>query len=92
MSRFLRVLGHRPPDHGSQFTADATDPQRIAQELPAAHQSLAQIATLSDQQLDAVPPDGSFRFCDGRRTLGDVFQALLKHQDRQLQTIRAVGG
>lgn len=92
LPRFLRAGGHRPPDHGSRFTAATADPGPITQQLTAARRSLAQIATLSDQQLDAVPLDGSFRFCDGQRSLQQVLEALLKHQDRQLDTIRAAGG
>ena len=40
-------------------------------------------------QLDAIPPDGSFRFCDGQRTLEQVLAGLLKHQAHQIEALRS---
>jgi hypothetical protein len=95
----LRRLGHTPPDdsehavggrgHNAGYTADSTSPPEIIQRLATARKELAGIAGLSDQQLDAVPPKDSFRFCDGKRTLEQVLAGLFKHQDHQVQTIKA---
>ncbi|MBV8713036.1 MAG: hypothetical protein JOY56_14705 [Solirubrobacterales bacterium] len=41
------------------------------------------------EQLDRVPAKDSFRFCDGERTLEQVLLGLLKHQDHQVQALRA---
>jgi hypothetical protein len=92
---FLRALGHTPPDdtqhggHDDGYKADSATPSEIVERLEAASERLASIAGLTDQQLDAVPPKDSFRFCDGQRTLEQVLAGLLKHQDRQVQTIKA---
>ena len=95
----LRRLGHTPPDHtqhqpgrherGDRYTAESASLPEIIQRLSAAREQLASIASLSDQQLDAVPPKDSFRFCDGQRTLEQVLAGLLTHQDHQVQTLKA---
>jgi hypothetical protein len=96
---FLRALVHKPSDHtehgpGSDPHGDGYNPDRatareIIQDLTTARARLAIIARLTDQQLDAVPPKDSFRYCDGKRTLAQVLGGLLKHQDHQVQTIKA---
>jgi len=92
MPRFVRALGHRAPDHDSNYSAGQADPQGITEQLSAARQSLTQLATLTDERLDSIPPDGSFRFCDGKRTFEQVLAALLKHQDRQIDAHRHLSG
>ena len=94
----LRAIGHTPSEqnqhqtdshsHQSGYTAQTVRPSEIAIRLRAARQDLARIAQLTDQQLDAVPPKDTFRFCDGLRTLEQVLAALLKHQDHQVQTLK----
>ena len=51
----------------------------VVEQLSASRATLGRIAELTDAQLDAIPPDGSFRFCDGQRTLEQVLASLLKH-------------
>jgi hypothetical protein len=51
--------------------------------------TLGRLAELTDGQLDQVPPDGSFRFCDGQRTLEQVLASLLKHQAHHLDALRS---
>ena len=92
MPRFLRGRGHRPPDHGSGYTAGSANSHEISAQLSAVRALLPTIASLTDEQLSAVPPEESFRFCDGKRTVEEVLRALLKHQSRQLDTIRAATG
>jgi hypothetical protein len=77
-----------PGEHGGEYTAETIDLGAVLRQLSASRVTLAQIAELSDPQLDAVPPDGSFRFCDGRRTLEQVLAGLLKHQARQIDALR----
>jgi hypothetical protein len=96
--RFLRALGHGPADHGEhgpgvgqhddQYTADTIDLTAVATQLSASRHTLGQIADLTDSQLDTIPPKDSFRFCDGRRTLGQVLAALLKHQSHQVDALK----
>jgi hypothetical protein len=88
--RLLRALRHRHDDHGGgEYSAASADPHRIDRQLTSARMSLRRIATLTDPQLEAIPPAGSFRFCDGKRTLEQVMSALLKHQEQQLEAIRS---
>jgi hypothetical protein len=93
------ALGRTPPDdsrhapvagrHDQAYTASDANPCEIVERLAAARAQLARIAELTDQQLDSVPPKDSFRFCDGERTLEQVLAGLLKHQDHQVQALRA---
>ena len=90
---FLRSVGHRPPDHGAgqdQYTADTVDVAGMLDQLSATRTTLGRLAELTDRQLDAIPPNGSFRFCDGRRTLEHVLASLLKHQGHQIDALTAV--
>jgi hypothetical protein len=95
--RFLRALGHGPSDHpehapgagqhGDQYTADTIDPVAVVKQLSHSRDLLGRIAELTDNQLDAIPPKDSFRFCDGQRTLEQVLAGLLKHQSHQLAAL-----
>jgi hypothetical protein len=98
--RFLLALGHGPSDHaehapgagehGDQYTADTTDPGAVVKQLSDSRDSLGRVAELTGSQLDAIPPKGSFRFCDGQRTLERVLASLLKHQRHQVDALKAV--
>jgi hypothetical protein len=84
---------HSPREHGNDhaqhYTADGVDLRNLTAQFSAARHELAQIRELTDAQLDAVPPSGSFRFCDGQRTLAQVLVGLLKHQARQVDAVKA---
>ncbi len=95
---FLRVLGLRPPDqaqpgpgvhHDDRYTADKIDPGELVSQLSTSRAALGQISTLTYTQLKAIPPDGSFRFANGQRTLDQVLASLLQHQDHQVKAVRA---
>ncbi|MHB1999455.1 MAG: hypothetical protein ACYCSI_04620 [Solirubrobacteraceae bacterium] len=45
---------------------------------------------MSDAQLDAVPPEGSFRFADGTRTFEGILAGAFKHQARQIEALAGV--
>jgi hypothetical protein len=97
--RFLRAIGHGPSDHSEHdpaagqhdggYTADTIDVGAVVEQLSASRATLGRIAELTDTQLDAIPPDGSFRFCDGQRTLEQVLAGLLKHQAHQIEALKA---
>ena len=98
MPRFLKALGHRPPDHSAPgpdspgfhpdgYTAENVDLPALREQLAATRESLKRIATLTDSQLATVPPDGSFRFADGQRTLEQVLEGVLKHQSHQVAAL-----
>lgn len=84
--RFLKALGHRPPEHDdhshdatgpqdNQYQADHVEPHALREQLAATRETLARIATLTDGQLETIPLEGSFRFCDGQRTLARCWKA-----------------
>lgn len=79
--------GPGPGQHENRYTADNFDRGAVIALLSSARDGLAQIAALTDSQLDAIPPEGSFRFCDGQRTLEEVITCLLTHQRHQLDAI-----
>ncbi len=99
IGRFLRTPGHAPGSHAKSghekggpdgdYTAENVDLDGLLERLSAGRDALSLLAGLNDDQLDAVPPSGSFRFCDGQRTLEQVITSLLKHQDHQSDAIRA---
>jgi hypothetical protein len=80
---------HNAGSHGTQYTAGALDRGALLSALVATREALQSVGKLTDAQLAAVPPDGSFRFCDGKRTLDDVLASLLKHQQHQLAALAA---
>jgi hypothetical protein len=96
--RFLRALGHGAADHAEPGTARGQhedhyaaaniDPGAVVRQLSASRETLGRIGELTDSQLDAVPPNGSFRFCDGQRTLEQVLASLLKHQHHQVDALK----
>ena len=97
--RFLRAIGPGPSDHAEHdpaagqhddhYSADTIDLSATLEQLSASRDTLGRIAELTDRQLDAIPPDGSFRFCDGQRTLAQVLASLLKHQGHQVDSLRS---
>jgi hypothetical protein len=96
--RALRSRGHGPADreyirgasrHNVPYSADDTDLPTVTRELSNTRAAIQQIADLTDRQLDAISPQGSFRFCDGRRTLEQVVASLLGHQAHQLDALNA---
>jgi hypothetical protein len=97
--RFLRAIGHGPADHAEhdpgagqhdgEYTADTIDVGAVVKQLSASRDTLGRIAELTDTQLDQVPPEGNFRFCDGQRTLEQVLASLLKHQGHHVDALRS---
>jgi hypothetical protein len=81
--------GHAPVGHGSGYTAENIDLDRLLERLVAAKGALAVLADLSDEQLDVVPPAGDMKFCDGQRTIGQVVTGVLKHQRHQIDAVKA---
>jgi hypothetical protein len=96
---FPRRLRDKPRDHGDHgpgrdrhgdgYNPDRATAPELIQGLTTARDRLAVITRLTDDQLDAIPPKESFRLCDGTRTLEQVLAGLLKHQDHQVQAIKA---
>jgi hypothetical protein len=97
--RLLRARSHTPPrradsghndgTHDRDYKADNVDLPRLVERLSSGREGLGLLADLTDEQLDTVPPAGSFRFCDGQRTLEQVISSLLKHQDHQIDAMKS---
>lgn len=95
----LRALSHTPPRHADSgrtngmhahdYTAENVDLAGLLERLSAGRAALSLLADLTAPQLDTVPPAGSFRFCDGQRTLEHVIASLLKHQGHQIDAIKS---
>jgi hypothetical protein len=97
--RFLLARGHTPPSHADgghghdahdeRYAAENIELECLLEQLTASRDAFGILADMTDEQLDTVPPAGSFRFCDGQRTLEQVVAGLLKHQSHQLDAVRA---
>ncbi len=81
--------GHRPRVHGHRDlpASGGGDADALRDRLTTVRRELDRIADLDDRQLDSIPPEGSFRFCDGRRNLEEVLTALLTHQGHQVDAL-----
>jgi hypothetical protein len=97
--RALLARGHAPPGHSESghddgvhdgdYTADNVDLHDLLDLLSAGRDALSLLADVNDERLDTVPPTGSFRFCDGQRTLEQVVASLLNHQAHQIDAMKA---
>lgn len=75
--------------HANEYSAVNLTLQGLLERLSAGQAALSTLANLPDQQLDTVPPAGDMKFCDGQRTLDQVLTSLLRHQDHQVEALRA---
>jgi hypothetical protein len=81
--------GHDNGTHDGDYTAANVDLHGLLEQLSIGRDALSLLADLTDERLDTVPPTGSFRFCDGQRTLEQVVASLLKHQGHQVDAVKA---
>jgi hypothetical protein len=80
---------HADCTHDGNYAAERADLPDLLERLSAGRDALSLLADLNDDQFDAAPPIGSFRFCDGQRTLEEVVASLLRHQAHQIEAITA---
>jgi hypothetical protein len=98
LRRFGQLIGgrrrhrRRGHGHGDLPAAGGADPEELRHRLATARADLASIAGLDERRLDSIPPDGAFRFCDGRRNLEEVLTALLDHQEHQVEALEQSRG
>ena len=95
---YLRIAGFLPvhrehnvfgeAGHEDTHGTEHVDIPELIQRLAARRQALSPLADLTDARLDAVPPAGQSRFCDGKRTTEEVLAAMLKHQSHQIEALR----
>jgi hypothetical protein len=100
VARHLRRFGrladgwrrHRPRDHGHGDLppAGGGDADELRDRLSVAQADIGLIAELDDRRLDSIPPEGTFRFCDGKRSLEEVLTALLTHQGHQVEALEQI--
>lgn len=81
--------GHNEGIHGRDYGADNVDLPGLLERLSAGREALSLLADLTDEQLDTAPSAGSFRFCDGQRTVEQVVASLLKHQAHQIDAMKS---
>ncbi len=90
---FLRARGHRSEHdrggHTAPHGAMNVDRAGLLERLSRGRDALGILGRLTDEQLDAVPPAGDMKFCDGQRTLQQIVTNLLSHQTHQLDTLKA---
>ena len=60
--------------------------------LAAGKALIGLLGDLTDEQLDSMPPAGSSRFSDGCRTLDQVIEAVITHQEAHLLTMQRAFG
>lgn len=80
---------HRAGANGGDYTAHNVDGHLLLERLSAGRYALQLLAEMTDEQLDVVPPAGSFKFCNGQRTLEQVVASLLNHQGHQIDATNA---
>jgi len=81
--------GHDRHGHSAPSGAEDVDREGLLERLSAGRDALGLLADLTDVQLDAVPPAGDMKFCDGQRTLDQVVANLLNHQSHQIDALKA---
>lgn len=86
------AAGDQPAEqgaHDASLSAERIDRAALLAAAERARKDLGVLATLGDDRLDAVPPpDAPMRFCDGKRTLERVLDALLTHQAHNVAAVR----
>lgn len=86
--RISAFIANDPAGH-DRHLEHQLDPSTLAVQLERCELT-ERITELTDERLDVVPPPaGSFRFCDGNRTLEEVLAGLLKHQSHQVAALGA---
>jgi hypothetical protein len=76
-------------DHDDPHAAPRPELRQLLDKFSAARDATALLGTLTEQQLDTVPPAGQARFCDGQRTLEQVLGSMLRHQQHQIEAVKA---
>jgi hypothetical protein len=100
LARFIQAAGtapdvgsagghrHQQRPHHHQHDRERIGVQELQQQLSAAVGTFGALAELSDEQLDSLPPAGSFRYCDGQRTLEQVIASVLRHQQHHIDAVK----
>lgn len=76
-------------DHHTRYSAESISLPALLARLASARNAVAGLAGVGDDRLDAVPAAGALRFADGQRTLEQVIAAALKHQEHQVDVLKA---
>lgn len=73
--------------HGEEAAAASRDGLLVG--LVQAERELGALGGLDEAALAFVPAEGGMRFADGRRSLQQVLEALLRHQAHQVAAVAA---
>jgi hypothetical protein len=87
IASFLRGRDHG--GHNGDHRVETTDLQGLLDRLSDGRTALSLLGSLTDEQLDTVPPASDIKFCDGLRTLEQVVSSLLKHQSHNVEALKA---
>ena len=91
LGRFLQATGYVSGSSATGHTHGRGPAPHLSDMV---HQStggripIGLLADLTDEQFDSVPPKGSSRFSDGRRTLEQVIDGVIAHQAAHLATLK----
>ena len=102
LGRFLEATGYVPGslatgnshNHGDNYGHGHAAPEALPhlQDLldrrTGGKAAISLLSDLTDEQLDNVPPAGSGRFCDGRRSLERAIDAVIAHQAALLKMLK----
>ncbi len=98
LGRFLQDTGYVPESlatgnshsngHGHAATEALPHLADLLERLTSGKASIGLLADLTDKQLDSVPPAGSGRFANGRRSLERAIDAIIAHQAALLVTLK----
>lgn len=98
LGRFLRDTGYVPgspatgnshgDDHGHAAPEAPPHLPDLLDRLTGGKAPISLLGDLTDEQLDSVPPAGSGRFSDGRRSLERAIDATIAHQAALLVTLK----
>ncbi len=88
-SRGHAESGHAESPHDRDYATEHVGLDSLLERLSAGRDAISVLGDLTDERLDTVPPAGSFRFCDGQRTLERVVAGLLNHQGHQVDALKA---
>ena len=87
IARFLH--GHGQGKHPGDYSAENINLKTVLDRLTTGRVALSTLADLTDEQLDTIPPARDMKFCDGQRTLEQIVTNMLKHQNHQLDAMKA---
>jgi hypothetical protein len=89
-ARIATFLDNQPDNgHADARPVQAVTVPALLKVLNGSRDALRLLGDMSEERLSEVPPAGTMRFCDGRRTLEEVVTGQLTHQARNVEMLKA---